>query len=269
MKVLARNHNLGDRHPHDTPKLSSMPLVLMATASKRLPTWETANSNQRKLADTTKTLTSMMVSLLVVTVILTCFCGADNQTNAQPIDKLAGTSVWSQMKAYATANNDKHQIPNLNSEDLSGANFREAQSFRSGLGDTFYGASRQALHSDSTLKDFAHKVQAKAEPLSRLARSAARDHSGSQAQYLKRTAPQAAPISTAATTTPDVNLSTTTSEFVTVNYNGLIGVNGTDPYAITTESRTLSLPTEIQVGVACVSWPLLGSSLSLSKKVSA
>uniref|UniRef100_A0A6G1SMQ0 Neuropeptide Y receptor n=2 Tax=Aceria tosichella TaxID=561515 RepID=A0A6G1SMQ0_9ACAR len=37
------------------------------------------------------------------------------------------------------------------------------------------------------------------------------------------------------------------SGYATVNYNGLIGVNGTDPYAITTESRSFALPTEIQI----------------------
>lgn len=37
------------------------------------------------------------------------------------------------------------------------------------------------------------------------------------------------------------------TEYATVNYNGLIGVNATDPYAITTESRSFALPTEIQV----------------------
>lgn len=37
------------------------------------------------------------------------------------------------------------------------------------------------------------------------------------------------------------------TQYATVNYNGLIGLNATDPYAITTESKSLSLPTEIQV----------------------
>lgn len=38
------------------------------------------------------------------------------------------------------------------------------------------------------------------------------------------------------------------TELATVNYNGLIGFNGTDPFAVTTESNRMSgLPTEIQV----------------------
>lgn len=41
----------------------------------------------------------------------------------------------------------------------------------------------------------------------------------------------------------------------TVSYNGLIGVNATDPFAITTESRYFGLPTEIQV-----SWLLMGTN---------
>lgn len=40
---------------------------------------------------------------------------------------------------------------------------------------------------------------------------------------------------------------TNTTEYATINYNGLIGVNATDPMAITAESRTFGLPTEIQV----------------------
>jgi hypothetical protein len=37
------------------------------------------------------------------------------------------------------------------------------------------------------------------------------------------------------------------TEYSTVNYDGLVGINATDPYAIVTESRMFALPTEIQV----------------------
>lgn len=40
---------------------------------------------------------------------------------------------------------------------------------------------------------------------------------------------------------------TRSTEYATVNYNGLIGINATDPYAFTTESRSFELPTQIQV----------------------
>lgn len=48
-----------------------------------------------------------------------------------------------------------------------------------------------------------------------------------------------------ATTMPESAIETAT--YATINYNGLIGVNATDPYAITTESRSFSLPLEVQV----------------------
>lgn len=38
-------------------------------------------------------------------------------------------------------------------------------------------------------------------------------------------------------------------EYATVNYNGLIGINATDPLAISTESRIFSLPIGVQVSL--------------------
>lgn len=54
-------------------------------------------------------------------------------------------------------------------------------------------------------------------------------------------------VATTMPTTSDSGQSDQTTEYATVNYNGIIGINATDPYAITTETRTFALPLEVQV----------------------
>lgn len=48
-------------------------------------------------------------------------------------------------------------------------------------------------------------------------------------------------------TTMSSNEINSSTGYATVNYNGIIGINATDPFAITTESRIFSLPLGVQV----------------------